>query len=275
MSVIFPFHKRIELAAVKPYATNARTHSQAQIAQIAASIREFGWTNPLLLDEHDNLIAGHGRVSAASSIGLLEAPALVIEGLSDTQKAALRLADNKLALNAGWDDALLRGELEGLQLAGFDLALTGFADDELRDIFADRTAGLTDPDDVPEVVEAITQPGDVWMLGRHRLVCGDATSEIDVSLCLAGVRPHLMVTDPPYGVDYDPNWRNDALQAGVGARGAPGGRAIGVVTNDERADWADAWTLSPSEVAYVWHGALHTSEVLDSLRSAQYEARSL
>ena len=135
-----------------------------------------------------------------------ELPAILLEGLSDAQKQALRIADNKLALNAAWDDALLRTELTDLRDLGFDLSLTGFADDELSALFADATEGLTDPDDVPEPpAEPVTQLGDVWLLGRHRLLCGDATRDVDVSLALAGVKPHLMVTDPPYGVDYDPD----------------------------------------------------------------------
>ena len=149
---------------------------------------------------------------------------------------------NKSASWASWDDELLRTELTDLRDVGFDLALTGFGEDELLGLFADANAGLTDPDDVPEPpAEPVTQHGDVWLLGRHRLLCGDATRDVDVSLALAGVKPHLMVTDPPYGVDYDPDWRNDALQAGNSVRGAPGGRAVGRVTNDERADWSDAW----------------------------------
>jgi DNA modification methylase len=266
----------VKTTDIVPYSRNAREHSATQIAQIVASIREFGFTNPVLLDESNVLIAGHGRLEAARYLNMPQLPALMLPGLSDAQKAALRIADNKLALNATWDDDLLRTELADLRDVGFDLSLTGFGDEELGALFADRTDGLTDPDDVPEPpAEPITQLGDVWLLGRHRLVCGDATSEADVSLALDGVKPHLMVTDPPYGVDYDPDWRNDALQAGVGARGAPGGRAVGRVTNDERADWTDAWALSPSDVAYVWHGALHMTTVLDSLRSATYEPRSL
>jgi DNA modification methylase len=199
-----------------------------------------------------------------------EVPAVVVRGLSDAEKAALRIADNKLALNAGWDTDLLRIELGNLRDIGFDLDLTGFGEIELGDIFADRTAGLTDPDDVPVVTEATTQPGDVWTLGRHRLVCGDATSEVDVSLCLAGVRPHLMVTDPPYGVDYDAAWRDRELG------GKPGGRATGIVHNDVTADWSDAWLLFPGDVAYVWSapGPLHCV-THDSLKAAGIEPRTM
>jgi DNA modification methylase len=253
MNLALPSPRNIiaRIAEIRPYSRNTRTHSPYQIEQIVASIREFGFTNPVLVDEQNTLIAGHGRLLAAQKLSLAEVPAVVLEGLSEPQKQALRIADNKLALNAGWDDDLLRTELLDLRDGGFDLALTGFGEDELADLFADRTEGLTDPDDVPEPpAEPISKPGDVWLLGNHRLVCGDATNEVDVSLCLGAVRPHLMVTDPPYGVDYDPDWRNRADRA----NGKPyGASAIGLVENDTRGDWRDAWALFPGEVIYAWH----------------------
>jgi ParB-like chromosome segregation protein Spo0J len=200
----FPPMKTVQVSEITPYSRNAREHSAAQIAQIVASIREFGFTNPVLIDENNVLIAGHGRLEAARYLSMPQLPAIVLTGLSDAQKAALRIADNKLALNASWDDDLLRTELMDLRGAGFDLALTGFGEDELLSLFADANAGLTDPDDVPEPpVEPVTKLGDVWLLGRHRLVCGDATSEVDVSLCLGGVRPTMVLTDPPYGMALD------------------------------------------------------------------------
>jgi DNA modification methylase len=258
--------KAIPIRDISGYPRNARTHSHEQIAQLCASITQFGFTNPLLVDEADTLIAGHGRLLAAQKLGMGELPAIVVTGLSDAQKAALRLADNKLALNAGWDDALLRSELGDLRDVGFDLSLTGFGDDELGAIFADQTVGLTDPDDVPEPpAEPVTQLGDVWLLGRHRLVCGDATSEADVALCLGGVKPHLMVTDPPYGTNYEPTWRVD--------RGLSQARR-GAVTNDDRADWREAWVLFPGSIAYVWHAGLHAREVVESLESAEFEMRA-
>lgn len=256
-----------QVSELVAYNRNARQHSPQQIAQIVASITEFGFTNPLLIDENNTLIAGHGRLEAAKFLGMPQLPAIVLRGLSDAQKAALRIADNKLALNATWDDALLRTELTDLRNNGFDLSLTGFGEDELLSLFADANAGLTDPDDVPEApAEPVTQLGDVWLLGRHRLVCGDATSEVDVSLCLAGVRPHLMVTDPPYGIDYQPAWRNEAL--------GEANRAIGTVQNDDRADWRDAWLLFPGDVAYVWHAGLKAHIVADSLFAADFDIRA-
>jgi DNA modification methylase len=260
------------VAALIPNARNPRTHSDAQVAQIAASVREFGWTNPLLVDEADTIIAGHGRLLAARQLGMAEVPAITLSYLSEAQKHALVIADNKLALNAGWDDELLRIELTDLSDLGFDLGLVGFDDLEIADILADRNAGLTDPDDVPEApAEPVSKPGDVWLLGKHRLVCGDATSDVDVSLCLAGVRPHLMVTDPPYGVDYDPDWRNRADRA----NGKPyGASAIGTVVNDKRADWADAWLLFPGDVVYAWHpaGAMQVDH-FNALVAAGFEVR--
>jgi DNA modification methylase len=243
------------------------------VAQLSESIREFGFTNPLLLDEADVLIAGHGRLAAARSLGMSELPALVIAGLTEAQKQALRIADNKLALNATWDDDLLRTELIGLRDVGFDLALTGFGEDELLGLFAELTEGLTDPDDVPEApAEPITVLGDVWLLGRHRLVCGDCTTVEAVEAALGGVRPHLMVTDPPYGVEYDASWRNERLRAD----GSPiGARATGKVENDSRADWSEAWALFPGDVAYVWCASLHNHEVAESLVASGYALRSL
>ena len=162
----------VKVADVVPYTRNAREHSTDQVKQIVASIREFGFTSPVLVDEDNTLIAGHGRLAAARQLGMTELPAISIEGLSDAQKQALRLADNKLALNASWDDELLRSELMDLRDVGFDLGLTGFGDLELAGLFADANDGLTDPDEVPEPpAEPVTRLGDVWLLGRHRLKC--------------------------------------------------------------------------------------------------------
>jgi DNA modification methylase len=253
-----------------PYARNPRTHTEAQVAQIAASIREFGWTNPLLIDEQSSVIAGHGRLSAARKLGLSEIPAIRLTGLTEAQKRALVIADNKLAMNAGWDDELLRLELEELQAMDFDIALTGFGDMELSTILG-PSGGLTDEDDAPEPpADPVTRTGDLWLLGRHRLLCGDSTSADDVGRVLGNVRPHLMVTDPPYGVEYDANWRNEAERASGGSIGA---RATGRVANDDRVDWGGAWSLFPGDVAYVWHADRHASAVQDSLEGVGLEMR--
>jgi ParB-like nuclease domain len=252
-----------------PYAKNSRTHSEAQIAQLAASMKEWGWTNPVLADEEGGLIAGEGRLLAARQLGYTEVPVMVARGWSDAQKRAYVIADNQLALNAGWDRELLGLELGELKLGGFDLALTGFGELELGDLLADRTQGLTDPDDAPEAPEhPVSRAGDLWLLGRHRLLCGDSTVATDVERVLGGVEPHLMVTDPPYGVNYDPKWRDQSL----GTWSQP--RSVGTVQNDDRADWSDAYSLFPGEVAYVWHPAgARQVEFFNSLVACGFEIR--
>jgi hypothetical protein len=207
--------EEIALGQLRPYERNARTHSPAQVEQVAASVREFGWTNPLLIDEDGLIIAGHGRLAAAKLLGLAAVPCIRLLGLSDTQKRALAIADNKLALNAGWDEGLLAAELQSL---GDLQGLVGFSEDELVRLFKGH-AGLTDPDEAPEApADPVSQRGDVWLLGAHRLLCGDATSAEDVALALNGVKPHLMVTDPPYGVEFDPTWRKGSGKAHLHGR---------------------------------------------------------
>lgn len=257
------------IGSLIPYANNARTHSAQQVAEIAASIQEFGWTNPILVDGDNGIIAGHGRLLAAMKLRMKEVPIIELTGLSEAQKRAYILADNKLALNAGWDPDLLALELADLQGLGFDLSLTGFDTEEVGALLSRGNAGLTDPDDVPDVPEAaVSRPGDLWLLGRHLLLCGDSTNAADVEKVLAGVKPHLMVSYPPYGVDYDPEWR---LRAGVAVKGE---LATGKVLNDDRADWREAWSLFPGDVAYVWHGALHAATVANSLEASGFAIRS-
>ncbi|MGG5823766.1 site-specific DNA-methyltransferase [Falsiroseomonas sp. HW251] len=265
---MFPPYKTASVAELIPYARNARTHSDAQVAQIAASIREFGFTNPVLTDGARGVIAGHGRLLAARKLGLTEVPTIELSHLTPAQRRAYILADNKLALNAGWDDDLLRLELADLRDEGFDLGLTGFDLDEIGKLLIDATEGLTDPEEIPPVPEQpVSHLGDVWILGRHRLVCGDSTDPETVAQALNGVRPHLMVTDPPYGVEYDPAWRNGALEGSATKR-------TGKVLNDHRADWREAWSLFPGDVAYVWHGALHATTVAESLVACGFDIRA-
>lgn len=268
--------ERRPVADLVPYARNARTHSDEQVAQIAASIREWGWTTPVLVDEAGGLIAGHGRVMAARKLGIAEVPVMVAAGWTEAQKRAYVLADNKLALNAGWDNDLLAVELGELNTGGFDIGLTGFSPDELAALLVDKTEGLTDPDAVPETpARAVTVPGDTWLLGKHRLRCGDSTVATDVEALLAGVRPHLMVTDPPYGVNYDHNWRNEAARTskGMGNR-ALGAGAVGKVLNDDRADWKEAYDLFPGDVAYVWHASTQSHVFANSLVDSGFEIRA-
>lgn len=259
--------ERRKVSSLTPYARNSRTHSDEQIAQIAASIREWGWTIPVLVDADGGIIAGHGRILAAQRLGIEDVPCMVAAGWSEEKKRAYVIADNKLALNAGWDDETLRLELSELDGLGFDLSLTGFGGDELQVLLADHTAGLTDPDAVPDAPETpVTVAGDVWLLGRHRIVCGSSTEADTVAKVLGDVRPHLMVTDPPYGVEYDPGWRNET--------GSSKTKRTGKVLNDDRADWREAWALFPGDVAYVWHGALHAATVAESLVAEGFTIRS-
>jgi len=240
--------ERRSVRSLVPYARNARTHSDEQVAQIAASIREWGWTVPVLIDEDGGLIAGHGRVLAARKLGLAEIPVMVATGWSEAQKRAYVLADNKLALNAGWDLELLAVELGDLQGFDFDLLLTGFSDDELSKLLAEKTDGLTDPDAIPEVpIDPIAKPGDVWLMGKHRLMCGDSTSVDDMEKLTAGQLVDMWLTDPPYNVAYEGGTK-DKLTIQNDNMG-----------NDEfRQFLRDAYVtastvMKPGAVFYIWH----------------------
>lgn len=187
-----------------PYAMNSRTHSDEQVAQIAASIKEFGFTNPILIDDAAGIIAGHGRLMAAKKLKLDEVPTITLKGLTEAQKKAYVIADNKLALNAGWDTEALTAELRRLQELDFDLDLIGFDSDELAQLLEpEQVEGLTDEDDVPDVPETpVTVEGDIWVLGNHRLMCGDSTSIDAVDKLMDGARADMVFTDPPYNIDY-------------------------------------------------------------------------
>ena len=192
--------------ALIPYARNAKQHSEAQVAQIAASIREFGWGAPILIDGQNNVIAGHGRLLAARKLGITEVPVVPMEHLTDTQRRALILADNKIGENASWEDELLGIELSELKDAGFDLGLTGFSTEEWEALIAGEEPnkdGLTDDVAVPELSEnPISQTGDLWILGEHKLLCGDATKADDYKLLLGEELVDMTFTDPPYNVNY-------------------------------------------------------------------------
>ena len=201
--------EQVKLDKLIPYARNSRTHSDAQVAQIAASIKEFGFTNPVLIDETGSIIAGHGRVMAARKLAITDVPSIRLTHLTDAQKKAYIIADNKLALNAGWDDEMLAVELTDLKDMGFDLDLTGFSTDEIEALLAPTgTEGLTDDDAVPEVPEApVTVLGDVWLLGNHRVMCGDSTSIDAVEKLMAGGKADMVFTDPPYGINMQRSGR--------------------------------------------------------------------
>jgi hypothetical protein len=219
----------VAIAKVIPYARNPRKNAEA-VAKVAASIKEFGWRQPIVVDEKGVIIAGHTRLLAAQRLGLAEVPVHVATGLSPAQVKAYRLMDNRSGQEAEWDENLLSLEFADLKEMKFDLDLTGFEQDEIAALFGGGTDGLTDPDEVPETPEVpVTRPGDLIVLGNHRLLCGDATVATDVERLLAGVKPLLMVTDPPYGVEYDPKWR---ARAGVNINTGK----MGEVQNDDRAD---------------------------------------
>jgi DNA modification methylase len=197
--------EKVLIEKLIPYARNARTHDEAQVSQIAASIKEFGFNNPILISDDYSIIAGHGRLAAARKLGLAEVPVIRLSHLSDTQRKAYVLADNRLALNAGWDNDLLKLELIELKAEDVDLEMLGFSVEELDGLLnaLEPTEGLTDEDAVPEPPEEpITKPGDIWILGKHRLMCGDSTSVDAVDKLLNGVRPEMIFTDPPYNIDY-------------------------------------------------------------------------
>lgn len=189
-----------------PYARNARTHSSAQITQIAASIKEFGFLAPVVIAEDNTILCGHGRFYAAQKLGLKKIPCVKESHLTEAQKRAYIIADNKLSINAGWDDELLAVELSDLQGEGIDLSITGFDEKELADLFDDKSKSDVEDDgyDLSAALEkaAFVQRGDIWTVGRHRLMCGDATSADDVAALMGGKRANLLLTDPPYGVSF-------------------------------------------------------------------------
>ena len=192
-------------AKLVPYARNARTHSDSQVAQIAASIAEFGFTNPILAGSDGVIVAGHGRLAAAHKLGIAKVPVVILDHLTPTQRRALVIADNRIAENAAWDDAMLQVELAALQDDNFDLSLTGFDADALADLLAGEettTEGQTDEDSVPDAGPSITRPGDVWLCGNHRVICGDSTDASTYDALMAGETADMVFTDPPYNVDY-------------------------------------------------------------------------
>lgn len=242
--------EQVTIEKLIPYAKNSRTHSDAQIAQIAASIKEFGFVNPVLIDEQDGIIAGHGRVMAARKLGINEVPCIRLAHLTENQKRAYVIADNKLALNAGWDEEMLKLEIKDLEASDFDISLLGFDAEELENIMdePETTEGLTEDDEVPEPPEdPITVLSDVWILGKHRLMCGDSTSVSDLEKLTDGQLVDMWLTDPPYNVAYEGKTK-DALK----------------IKNDEMGDdqfrqfLRDAYTaadmvMKPGAVFYIWH----------------------
>jgi DNA modification methylase len=252
MIVIHGATERRDTASLVPYARNSRTHSEEQIAQIVAAMREFGFTNPVIVDEAGGIVAGHGRIMAASRLGMPEVPVVVVRGWSEAQKRAYVIADNKLALNAGWDEARLAEELAGLQEVGFSFDAMGFDDAEVLELLTPKAAksGRTDPDAVPPApapAQTVTRVGDVWLCGPHRVMCGDSTVPAAVAQLMGGSLADLLLTDPPYNVAYEggtaaalkienDSMSNTAFRAFLTAAF---GAALGV--------------MRPGAVFYVWH----------------------
>lgn len=260
-------YKSVSVRDLVKYEANSRTHSDEQIAKIVRSINEFGFTNPLLIDEHNVIIAGHGRFDAALQCNIDELPCIVLDGLSDAQKAALVIADNKIALDAGWDTNTLLSQFDYLKQFDYDLTLTGFDLDELCEIFPDENPEVfCGENDLPRISDSRTCIGDLWLLGDHRLLCGDSTLADNVERLLGGQFPNTMVTDPPYGVNLDMSWRDEAKPDGAKNN-------KNLVKNDDRANWYDAYVLFPGAIAYVWHASVFTDVVMANLRDAGFECK--
>jgi DNA modification methylase len=251
-----------------PYARNSRTHDDAQVAQIAASIREFGWTNPILLDGENGIIAGHGRVMAAQKLGETKVPTIELAHMTDIQKQAYIIADNKLALNAGWDEQILALEFDDLKDAGYDLGLTGFSLDEIEALTpVEVEEGLTDEDAVPEIPdEPITKLGDIYKLGNHRLMCGDSTSIDAVDKLMDGQKADMVFTDPPYGVDYDGGHATDK-------------RRTKLKNDDKTLMYAGALPIAymaskDGAALYLWFVERFATDVLTALNECNFQVRT-
>jgi DNA modification methylase len=249
-----------------PYARNSRKIPERAIDKVAASIKEFGWRQAIVVDRDGVIICGHTRLLAAKKLALKQVPVHVADNLTPAQVKAYRLMDNRSHDETDWDLDLLGPELEDLRGLDFDLELTGFDPSEIEDFLADpdldQRANATPP--VPE--NAVAKLGDLWLCGKHRIVCGDSSDADAVSRLCARTKPFLMATDPPYGVEYDPMWREEA---GLGQQ-----RQTGKVANDDKADWTAAYKLFPGDVAYVWHAGIHAGEVAAGLAAAGFEIRA-
>lgn len=269
---------------------NSRLHSTEQIQQIAASIEQFGMVNPVLLDDDNVLIAGEGRVLGCKMLGMKKVPAIYLSHLSERQRRAYAIADNRLPQNASWNFERLSDEMNYLLDANFDVSIVGFNEQEMEAIMAGAASMLPDgwqekkvevkaheraiklkkgkvgDDDVPKKARtAISVPGDIWTLGRHRVMCGSSKDASDVYRLLEGDVPRLMVTDPPYGVEYDPEWRDEVVG---------GDNKLETVANDDQFDWTESYRLFPGDVAYVWHAATFCGEVSQNIRDADFIIRS-
>ena len=253
--------KSMDLASLVPYERNPRKRPKEAVAAVAASLKKFGWQQPIVVDSKNVISVGHTRHAAALSLGWTTAPVVVIP---DDQAAAYRLVDNRSGEFTVWDNDLLRAELDSLpSLDGFDLEVFNF------DALLPARVGFTDPDDIPETPKnPVARAGDLWVLGKHRIACGDSTNQETVERLLDGTKPDLMVTDPPYGVNYDAEWRyREGLNTKRGAYGKS--------TNDDTSDWQAAYALFPGRIAYVWMSSLALPVAASGLAACGFIPRSL
>lgn len=253
--------EQVDIKTVIPYEFNNRKHNETQVNRIANSIKEFGYNQPIVVDEDNIILVGHGRLHASLKLGLKQVPVLKKTGLTESQKKAYRILDNKLQNDSEWDFDNLTLELDFLEDNGFDLPSWGL--DELR-LGDDEEEVKEDDFEGCENEETFIKLGDLIELGRHRVLCGDSTNAEHVEELLNGAKPVLMVTDPPYGVEYDPSWRQEA---GV----SNNAKKMGKVQNDHRTDWGDAYKNFNSQVAYVWHSGRYAKEFQISIEEAGFE----
>ena len=258
----------LPISTLRPYEGNPRVHSEKQIAKLIASIQEYGIVLPVLIDANNVIIAGHAVVTASLKLQIPEIPCVRASHLSEAQTRAYILADNRLAEDSEWDKNLLKSEILKLRDDyGLELGITGFENREILRLRLDTVDTPKDENALPEVVNApVSQLGDIWHLGTHKIICGSCTDSDTVSKLLSGEKPHIMITDPPYGVNYDPSWRH-VINETHDLR-------TGKVLNDDKADWREAWALFPGDVAYIWHASLHVKEVIESLEACGFVIRS-
>ena len=261
-----------DVADLELYAGNPKQHPESQLMLLERSIREFGWTTPVLVDKNDVVIAGHGRIEAARRLGMDRVPTIRLDHLTPEQARAYRIADNRLTELGPWDAGKLVEELDELKLSGYEVDLTGYT---LADLGRMRPPDEK-ADDAPEPpAEPVTRPGDVWTLGRSRLVCGDSTDVDVVARVLDGNRPSLMVTDPPFGVNFDPEWRVEAAKSGRLAFGEAKRTAYMAAKEDTTIDWRTAWALSPATICYIYLGYMGVREQANTLIDLGWELRRL
>ena len=260
--------EHITAAELIPYENNPRIHTEQQIEKLKASIQEYGIVLPVLIDASNVILAGHALVQACRALEISEVPCVRASHLTEAQTRAYILADNRLAEDSSWDTSILKTEMLKLRDDyGLELEHTGFERREILRLRMDVADTPKDEDAMPDSEpEIVSRTGDLWILGDHRLICGSSTDKNTVQKLLAGAKPHLMVTDPPYGVEYNPEWR-DLVNGAKTTR-------TGQVLNDDCADWRGTWQLFSGDVAYVWHAALHTEAVAESLRVSGFGIRA-